>query len=138
LTCFFCLHQLWYNPDSTDAQGGGSVQAGTFINGVLCVDGVTLDVEHNQVTGPMGAYHLTPLECRLLQIFMLHPDQVISRSWLMKEVWETDYLDDIRTLHVHICWLRRKIEEDPSRPRRIITHRGLGYELHVSGASPSK
>jgi DNA-binding response OmpR family regulator len=108
------------------------MREGTLANGVLCVDGVSLEVEHSQVTGPTGAYHLTPLECRLLQILMLHPGKVLSRSRLMKEVWETDYLDDIRTLHVHICWLRHKVEEDPSNPRRIITHRGLGYELHVS------
>ena len=113
------------------------MREGTFTNGALCVDGVTLDVEHSQVTGPNGVSHLTPLECRLLQILMMHPGQVLSRSRLMKEVWETDYLDDIRTLHVHICWLRSKIEHDPSHPCRIITHRGLGYELHVSNASPS-
>ena len=111
------------------------MRKGTFTNGVLYVDGVTLDIEHSQVIGPTGAYHLTPLECRLLQILMLHAGQVISRSRLMKEVWETDYLDDIRTLHVHICWLRHKIEDDPSHPRRIITRRGSGYELHVSGAT---
>ena len=106
------------------------MQEGTLSNGKLSVDGVVLDVEHRQVTGPaIGMSHLTPLECRLLQVLMLHPGQVISRSRLMKEVWETDYLEDTRTLHVHICWLRRKIEDDPSHPRRIITHRGLGYEL---------
>jgi len=114
------------------------MREGTFTNGVLCVDGVTLDVGQSQVTGPNGICHLTPLERRLLQVLMLHPGQVLSRSRLMKEVWETDYLDDIRTLHVHICWLRRKIEDDPSHPCRIITHRGLGYELHVSDASPSE
>jgi DNA-binding response OmpR family regulator len=114
------------------------VQEETLARGVLCVDGVTLDVEHSQVSGPNGICHLTPLERRLLQIFMLHPGQVLSRSRLMKEVWETDYLDDIRTLHVHICWLRRKIEENPSIPRRIITHRGLGYQLRVSDAPPSE
>jgi DNA-binding response OmpR family regulator len=112
------------------------MREGILTDETLCIDGVTLDVGHNQVTGPTGAYHLTPLECRLLQIFMLHPGQVISRSRLMKEVWETDYLDDIRTLHVHICWLRGKVEDDPSHPRRIITHRGLGYELHLSDTPP--
>ena len=112
------------------------MQEETLARGVLCVNGVTLDVEHSLVTGPTGAYHLTPLECRLLQVLMLHPGQVISRSRLMKEVWETDYLDDIRTLHVHICWLRRKLEDDPSHPCRIITHRGLGYQLLASGTPP--
>jgi DNA-binding response OmpR family regulator len=114
------------------------VQAEILTGGMLCVDGVTLDVEHSHVIGQNGECHLTPLECRLLQIFMLHPGQVISRSRIMKEVWETDYLEDTRTLDVHICWLRRKVEDDPSHPCRIITHRGLGYELRVSGALPSE
>ena len=113
------------------------MQEGTLTGGMLCVDGVTLDVEHSQVTGPNGICHLTPLECRLLQVFMLHPGQVIHRSRLMKEVWETDYLGDIRTLHVHICWLRRKIEDDPSTPRRILIHRRLGYQFRVSGVPAS-
>ena len=104
----------------------------------LRVDGVTLDVELRQVTGPNGAYHLTPLECHLLQILMLHPGQVMSRARLMKEVWGTTYLEDTRTLDVHMCWLRRKVEDDPSSPRRIITHRRLGYQLRVAGASSSE
>ena len=57
------------------------------------------------------------------------PDRVISHAQLMKKVWHTDYVGDTRTLHVHICWLRRKIEADPTRPCRIVTHRSLGYEL---------
>jgi DNA-binding response OmpR family regulator len=99
----------------------------------LCVDGVTLDVEGSQVTGPKGTHHLTPLECRLLRTLMLHPDQVMSRARLMREVWETSYLNDTRTLDVHISWLRRKVEDNPSTPRRIITHRRLGYQLRVLG-----
>ena len=105
------------------------MRGGTSTGGTLCVDGIALDVEHRQVTGPNGAHHLTPLECHLLQIFMQHPDQVMSRAHLMKEVWQTTYLDDTRTLDVHICWLRRKVEANPSNPRRIVTHRRLGYEL---------
>jgi two-component system phosphate regulon response regulator PhoB len=114
------------------------VRKRTVTDGMLCVDGVTLDEEQSQVMGPNGTHHLTPVECRLLRIFMLHPDQVISRSRLMKEVWGTEYMGDVRTLHVHICWLRRKLEDDPSHPRRIITHRRLGYQLHVADTSSSE
>jgi DNA-binding response OmpR family regulator len=106
--------------------------------GTLRVNGVALDVERSRVRGPNGMYHLTPLESRLLQVFMSHPDQVISRQRLMKEVWETDYLGDTRTLYVHICWLRRKLEDNPGSPHRLITHRGLGYELRASAALGSR
>jgi len=49
------------------------------------------------------------------------------RYW--REVWETDYVGDTRTLQVHISWLRRKIEENPRRPTRLRTVRGVGYRF---------
>jgi len=66
---------------------------------------------------------LLPTETRLLAALMATPGKVVTRSELMKTVWQTDYLGDTRTLDVHICWLRRKLEDDPSHPRRIVTHR---------------
>ncbi len=55
---------------------------------------------------------ITPKEARLLALLMQSPGQVVSRAKIMKEVWHTDYLGDTRTLDVHICWLRQKIEEN--------------------------
>jgi DNA-binding response OmpR family regulator len=45
----------------------------------------------------------------------------------MKVIWETEYMGDTRTLDVHIRWLREKIEENPSKPKYLITVRGVGY-----------
>ena len=73
--------------------------------------------------------HLTPKECRLLHLLMEHADEALSRGTIMKEVWETEYLGDTRTLDVHIRWLREKLEDDPSHPRFIITVRGVGYRF---------
>lgn len=98
-------------------------QAERFIRaGDICVDTVKRNVKcHGNVT------HLTPKELGLLGYLMKHPGQGISRMELMREVWETDYTGDTRTVEVHVRWLRRKIEVDPKRPRRIITVRRLGY-----------
>jgi len=74
---------------------------------------------------------LTPKEARLLAVLMQHPGQVVNRATLMREVWETKYLGDTRTLDVHICWLRQKIEENPLIPELILTRRSQGYELRV-------
>jgi DNA-binding response OmpR family regulator len=93
----------------------------------LQIAGITLNTKEGQVTGPNGTHHLTPMECRLLRVFMLNRGQVISRAFLMKEVWQTEYLDDMRTLEVHVSWLRKKIEADPRRPRYLRTVRGMGY-----------
>lgn len=70
---------------------------------------------------------LTPKECALLAAFMSRPGEVLTRKILMKEIWDTDYMGDTRTLDVHIRWLREKIEDDPSSPVHIKTVRGVGY-----------
>lgn len=74
---------------------------------------------------------LSPREAHLLAILMQHPGQVVSRATLMREVWQIDDVSNTRTLDVHICWLRRKLEEDPARPQLILTQRGVGYELSL-------
>lgn len=73
-------------------------------------------------------HHLTPKECRLLEIFLEHPGQVLTRQFLMKEVWLTDYVADTRTLEVHVHWLRQKLEAGGD-PRLIHTVRSVGYIL---------
>ncbi len=87
-----------------------------------------------------GAEHrLTPMQVRLLEVFMRHPHQVLSRRFLIKEVWNTDYVGDTRTLDVHIRWLRQLLEEDPAQPRCITTVRGVGYRFVPSDAfEPAK
>ncbi len=98
------------------------------------VGDLKLDVEHRllYLNGTGSAFlRLDPMETRLLATLMEFPGQVVSRAHLMRAVWQTDYLDDTRTLDVHICWLRRKVEDDPAHPRRIITHRNQGYQLRV-------
>ena len=72
-----------------------------------------------------------PKEARLMEVLMQHPGHVVNRAKLMREVWQTDYLGDTRTLEVHICWLRKKLEDDPTHPRLILTQRGVGYELNL-------
>lgn len=88
-----------------------------------------LDSEQHQVLSHGQTYSLTPKEFRLLHLLAGNHDQVISRKTIMQEVWETDYLGDTRTLDVHIRWLREKIEQNPSRPQRLITIRGVGYRF---------
>jgi len=57
----------------------------------------------------------------------------------MKNVWDTDYVGDTRTLDVHVRWIREKIEENPSSPGYLRTVRGVGYRFEVpetSGVEP--
>jgi DNA-binding response OmpR family regulator len=96
---------------------------------VLTVDGLRLNLGTRELKNGKGAVHLTPKECRLLATFMRYPNQVLSHKFLMKEVWQTDYVGDTRTLQVHVSWLRRKIEENPRQPARLRTVRGVGYRF---------
>jgi DNA-binding response OmpR family regulator len=73
----------------------------------------------------------TRKEAHLLALLMQSPGQVVSRAKIMKEVWQTDYLGDTRTLDVHICRLRQKLEQDPANPQLLLTRRGVGYQLDV-------
>jgi DNA-binding response OmpR family regulator len=72
---------------------------------------------------------LAPKEFDLLTMLVRHAGAVLTRDLLLTRVWGDDYLGDTRTVDVHIRWLREKIEEDPSRPERIITLRGVGYRF---------
>lgn len=99
---------------------------------ILLAGDVELDLITRVVLSPQGKTRLTPKQCRLLAIFMQRPNQVISREDLMREIWETHYLGDTRTLDVHIRWLREKIETNPTRPRLLVTQRGVGYKLVIA------
>jgi DNA-binding response OmpR family regulator len=60
---------------------------------------------------------------------------------LMRQVWETDYVGDTRTLDVHVRWVREAVESDPASPQHIVTVRGVGYRFDpnpsMDGHSPS-
>jgi DNA-binding response OmpR family regulator len=91
------------------------------------------DVIFNVAEGTL-AYHrdlepLTPKQARLLEVFMRHPGQVLTRAFLMKQVWDTDYLGDTRTLDVHVRWVRKAVEKDPGSPQYLCTVRGVGYRF---------
>lgn len=95
----------------------------------LRVGNITLDGLKRRMKRSGRIEHLTPKECRLLHLLMQHVGEVLDRGTIMKEVWETDYLGDTRTLDVHIRWLREKLEDDPSHPQYIVTVRGVGYRF---------
>jgi DNA-binding response OmpR family regulator len=90
---------------------------------------LVIDTRQRQVLRGSQQFHLTPKEFKLLLLLVEYKDRDLSRRAIMKEVWETDYMGDTRTLDVHIRWVREKIEDDPNRPRRLITIRGVGYRL---------
>lgn len=88
---------------------------------------LALDENNYAVTKNGAAVELTQKEFDLLRHLMAEPDKVFSREDLMQEVWNYGYYGDMRTVDVTIRRLREKIEDDPSKPRYILTKRGIGY-----------
>ncbi len=74
---------------------------------------------------------LRPREFDLLAHMAARPHRVLSREQLLEVVWGFDYAGDTRTVDVHIRWLRMKIEDDPTNPRRLLTVRGAGYRFET-------
>ena len=72
---------------------------------------------------------LSNKEFDLLSELMRNRSAVLSRDLILTKVWGYDYFVDKRTVDVHIRWLREKIEDDASNPKRIITVRGVGYRF---------
>jgi len=72
---------------------------------------------------------LTPIEFKLLHTLALEVGQILSSDDLLTLVWGAEYIGQPQVVYVHLRGLRKKIEENPNRPRRIITVRGVGYKL---------
>lgn len=92
-----------------------------------------LSLSSRILAGPFGEQRLTPVLVDLMACFMRHPGDVLARPMLMREVWNTTYLGDTRTLDVHVSWLRGIVEADSSKPEYILTRRGAGYVFVPGG-----
>ena len=90
---------------------------------------IIMDTASHRVWFQDKELSLSPREYALLEIFMTNPRRVYSRDDLIERVWGLDYDGDTKTVDVHICWLRQKIEDDPARPKLLQTVRGFGYRL---------
>jgi two-component system alkaline phosphatase synthesis response regulator PhoP len=90
-------------------------------------DGIAIDPARRLVSIAGRPLSLKPKEFDLLHYFDRHSGIVLSREVLLRQVWGYDFPIDTRTVDVHVRWLREKIEDDPARPRRIETVRGVGY-----------
>ena len=100
-------------------------------NKLLEIGPIYLNKERLKVKCQGRETQLTPKTANLLEIFLQSPGVVLERDHLFREVWETDFTDDTRTLDVHISWLRQAIEENPRKPEFLKTLRGVGYRLDV-------
>jgi two-component system KDP operon response regulator KdpE len=87
---------------------------------------VEIDLDRKLVTRNGVKVHLTPTEYQLLVAFVTHPGKLLTQRWLLSTIWGPDYQEETN-VRVHVGHLRRKLEEDPTNPRLILTEPGLGY-----------
>jgi two-component system, OmpR family, KDP operon response regulator KdpE len=78
---------------------------------------------------PERQVHLTPIEWQLLEALVRHPGRLVSQRQLLQEVWGPTYVDQTHYLRQYVKALRHKLEDDPTRPRHLITEPGMGYRF---------
>ena len=71
--------------------------------------------------------NMKPREFELLSLLISNKRRAFTRDQILEHLWGYDYIGDVRTVDVHVRWLREKIEDDPAHPSKIITIRGVGY-----------
>lgn len=105
------------------------VQSVTSPSELLKFENLVIDLKRREANLNNKPLELKPKEYDLLLYFAEHPSRALSRDTLLEQVWGWDFSGDSRTVDVHIRWLREKIEEDPSNPKRLVTVRGAGYRF---------
>ena len=92
---------------------------------------VRMDVDSHTVTVDGQQVNMPLKEFDLLEYLLRNAGRVLTRGQLIDRIWGADYVGDTKTLDVHVKRLRSKIEEEPSRPRHLVTVRGLGYKYEL-------
>ncbi|MER5705459.1 response regulator [Micromonospora sp. NPDC002296] len=88
----------------------------------------TVDLVDRTVTRDDGAeVRLTPTQWAVLDRLLRHPGKLVSQRQLLHEVWGPEYQNETNYLRQYMAQLRRKLEDDPARPRHLITEPGMGY-----------
>jgi len=77
--------------------------------------------------GERVTLRLTPTEWRILEILLQRPGQLVGSGQILSGVWGPDFLQRTNYLRFHMARLRRKLEDDPARPRHLLTEAGMGY-----------
>lgn len=95
----------------------------------LTFGSLAIDLDRRQVFKDGVELALRYKEFELLSLLVAKAGEVVTRAEIFNKVWGTDWLGDMRTLDVHIRWLREKLEDDPGDPILIQTVRGVGYRF---------
>lgn len=88
-----------------------------------------VDLANRQVSKAGQDVHLTQIEFRLLAVLLSHPGKVLTHRHLLREVWGPPYVEHSHYLRIYMGHLRQKLEDEPARPKYLITETGVGYRF---------
>ena len=112
-------------------RGGEGEQSQAESQEILEGGRVKMDVERHTVLIDGTPVPMPLKEFDLLEYLMRNAGRVLTRGQLIDRIWGADYVGDTKTLDVHVKRLRTKIEEQPSKPKQLVTVRGLGYKFEA-------
>jgi len=96
---------------------------------VVTISALSIDLENRVVKKNDQPIRLTPKEFSLLALFIRYEGRVLTHQFLLKEVWGISHADQNQYLRVFIAQLRKKIEENPLKPKLLLTESGIGYRF---------
>ncbi|MEU8296398.1 response regulator [Micromonospora sp. NPDC048909] len=104
------------------------LSAATDVTATLRIGQHTVDLADRTVTRDDGTeVKLTPIQWAVLEKLLRHPGKLVSQRQLLHDVWGPEYQNESNYLRQYLAQLRRKLEDDPARPRHLITEPGMGY-----------
>ena len=95
----------------------------------LVLGKLAIDLQRRRSTRGGAEVHLTPIEFRLLACLAQHLDMVVTHRQLLREVWGPSHVEHTHYLRIYMKQLRDKLEDDPIRPKHLLTETGVGYRL---------
>jgi len=99
---------------------------------IITMKGLEIDIARRIVKRAGDEVDLTRTEFDILAYLAQNPGRVLTSKMILEKVWGPEYIEDARTLRVHISHLRKKIEPDPNVPRFILTEPGVGFRFQTA------
>ncbi|MBP1917991.1 response regulator [Youngiibacter multivorans] len=99
------------------------------IPAVYKVGDLEIDMEKHKVTLEGKEIHFTPMEYAVLTLLVRNAGKVLTHKYILREVWGSDLESDMQSVRVFMANIRRKLEQNPTKPRYILTEVGIGYRF---------
>lgn len=107
----------------------GAAAASDGVEPVVHTAAFSVDLTAKRVTKQGNNVHLTPTEWGMLEFLVRNHGKLVGQEELLNEVWGSSHVNQTHYLRVYLAQLRRKLEDDPSHPKHLLTEAGMGYRF---------